>query len=114
MGKFFKISSSLDLIEVEELLLSRYSNFNYVLMLDFEEGYELIQKAYEKDLEKMLWDRWLVDYRSMTKDNFVNFAEYKEKVLAQVNISNNNISKEDLLKEAEEIERKISQKRGEE
>ena len=62
----------------------------------------------------MLWDRWLVDYRSMTKDNFVNFVEYKEKVLAQVNISNNSISKEDLLKEAEEIERKISQKRGEE
>ena len=91
MGKFFKISSSLDLIEVEELLLSRYSNFNYVLMLDFEEGYELIQKAYEKDLEKMLWDRWLVDYRSMTKDNFVNFIyskngfKFMSKVLTAVN-----------------------------
>ena len=113
MEKFFKISSSLDVVSTEELLLRKY-DINYVLNLDFEEGNELIIKAYEKEIEDRLWDRWLVDYRGMTKDTFISFDDYKSKIIGVVTQDITTESKEDLLKMADEIERKISQKRGEE
>ena len=101
MENFFKISNSIDLIEVEELLLSRYVNLDYILNLGFYEGYELIIKAYEKELEAKAWDRWLVDYRKMSKENLFTMNTIQEKYL----------TKEELLKEAAEIERKITNKK---
>ena len=113
MENFFKISNSIDLIEVEELLLSRYSNLDYILNRGFYEGYELIIKAYQKDLEAKAWDRWLVDYRKMSKENFISFEEYKESLFTMNTIQEKYLTKEELLKEAAEIERKITnQKRG--
>jgi len=110
---FFKISNSIDLVEVEELLLSRYSNLDYILNLGFYEGYEIILKAYKKELEDKAWDRWLVDYRNMTKDNFISFEEYKDKLFTTNIVQDKYLTKEELLKEAAEIERKItSKKRG--
>nr|UVN08422.1 MAG: hypothetical protein [Bacteriophage sp.] len=113
MENFFKISNSIDLVEVEELLLSRYSNLDYILNLGFYEGYEIILKAYKKELEDKAWDRWLVDYRNMTKDNFISFEEYKDKLFTTNIVQDKYLTKEELLKEAAEIERKItSKKRG--
>lgn len=111
MENFFKISNSIDLVEVEELLLSRYSNLDYILKLGFYEGYEIILKAYKKESESRAWERWLVDYRSMTKDNFISFEEYKEKLFAPNIIQEKCLTKEELLKEAAEIERKITNKK---
>lgn len=113
MENFFKISNSIDLVEVEELLLSRYSNLDYILNLGFYEGYEIILKAYKKELEDKAWDRWLVDYRNMNKDNFISFEEYKDKLFTTNIVQDKYLTKEELLKEAAEIERKItSKKRG--
>lgn len=111
MENFFKISNSIDLVEVEELLLSRYSNLDYILNLGFYEGYEIILKAYSKESENRAWERWLVDYRNMTKDNFISFEEYKEKLFAPNIIQEKYLTKEELLKEAAEIERKITNKK---
>lgn len=111
MESFFKISNSIDLIEVEELLLSRYSNVDYILKLEFYEGYEVIKKAYEKERESNLWSRWLVDYNRMNKDNFISFEDYKNKLIIKNYGQDKQISKEDLLREAEEIERKITEKK---
>lgn len=111
MESFFKISSSIDLIEIEELLLSRYSNIDYILKLHFLEGYEIILKAYDKEIE----DRWLIDYKNMTEDNFINFEDYKSKlIIKNQSVEEDKVTKEELLLLAEEIENKISQKRGEE
>lgn len=112
MEEFFKISNSLDLIEVEELLLRKYSNLDYILKLEFLEGYEFIANAYRKDLEERLWQKWLVDYRYMTKENFISFEEYKEKVFGSDNQEQSNLSKEEILRQAEEIENKSRKKRG--
>ena len=115
MENFFKISNSLDLIEVEELLLSRYSNLDYILNLGFNEGYRIIVKAYEKELDDKAWDRWLVDYNKMTKESFISFEEYRESLFTARPIQEEKyLTKEELLKEAEEIENKIiKKKRGE-
>ncbi len=79
METFFQQSFTVDKVETEELLLKRYSNIDYILNLQFEEGYELISKAYEKDAEEKLWQQWLVDYRLMDQETFISFEEYKSK-----------------------------------
>lgn len=79
METFFIQSFTVNKIETEELLLRRYNNIEYILNLIFEEGYEFISKAYEKESEDKLWEQWLVDYRLMDKDTFISFEEYKSK-----------------------------------
>lgn len=113
MEEFFILCNSLDVVEVEELLLSRYSNVEYILNLYFEEGLELIKKAFEREVEKRTWDRWLVDYQRMTKDDFVPFDEYLSKVMTYQSQPIIQISAEDLLTKAEQILEKVSQKIGE-
>lgn len=113
MEKFFQFSNSLNLIDVEELLLSRYSNIEYILGLDFEEGNEIIEKAKEKEIDRMLWDRWLVDYRNMRTDKeFLSFNDYKNKLIPKKSEIVED-TKEDMLKMAQEIEEKLAKKRGE-
>lgn len=113
MENFFKVSNSIDLIEVQELLLNRYSNLDYILNLGFQEGYELIIKAYEKNLESKVWDKWLIDYRRMNKDTFISFEDYKSKMIIKDTNHGKQLSKEDILREAAEIEAKITnRKRG--
>lgn len=114
MAKFFIESNSIDIIEVEELLLSRYSNIDYILKLEFQEALELVKKAYEKDFEARLWEKWLVDYRNMDEKTFISFEDYKKKILDKSQVVKDKTSKEDLLVMAAEITDKISQKRGEE
>lgn len=109
MAKFFKSSSSIDLIETEELLLRKY-NIDYILKLGFEEGYELIKKAFEKDRDERLWELWLMNYQNMSKDNFMSFEDFKNKTIG-ANVIKDTTSKEELLEMAKEIEDKISQRK---
>ncbi|WP_346877550.1 hypothetical protein [Clostridium sp. UBA5712] len=102
METFFQQSFTVDKVETEELLLKRYSNIDYILNLKFEEGYELISKAYEKDAEEKLWQQWLVDYRLMDQETFISFEEYKSKSRGS---SSNTGESEKLTKE--QIEDKV-------
>lgn len=78
--------------------------------LCYEDGKNLILKAIEKDTEDILYQRWLIDYSKMDKKNFMSFEEYKSKFIIR---KVDNKSMDDVLKEAEEIKLKVSQKRGE-
>lgn len=112
MEIFFETSNQIGTIEIQELLLRRYSNIEYILDLEILEGIEFINKAYEKETEDKVWEKWLIDYRYMSKDNFISFEEYKKHIISK-NINTESIlSKEEILKEVEEIERKISLKKG--
>lgn len=94
MEGFFQKSLSIDEIAVEELLLRRYSNIEYLLKKDYEYGFEFVKKAFEKERDDYLWQQWLVDYRRMNKDNFISFGEYREsatKVNEEENISKKEI-----------------------
>lgn len=112
MEGFFEIGQSLELIEVQELLLKRYANIDYILGLSFNEGYELIVMAFEKQTEELLWQRWLVDYPKMTKDTFISFNDYKEEALGSAIRVQTYVSKEKLLAEADEILKKVATKGG--
>lgn len=82
MGIFFQVSNSVDVTEIEELLLRRYSNIDYILNMDIDSGLAFIRKAFEKEGDGKLWDRYLVDYRHMGPENFITFETYKK--LAQM------------------------------
>lgn len=105
MEVFFIKSFTVDKVKTEELLLRRYSNIDYILNLDSEEGYEFILKAYEKSDEDKLWEQWLVQYRFMNNDNFISFDDFKESFRKGTNSSNNNVSSDNLS--FEEIEDKV-------
>ncbi|NGT54729.1 hypothetical protein G6Y98_02560 [Clostridium perfringens] len=113
MEKFFEASSQIEIIDTQELLLRRYSNIEYILGLEITEGIEFINKAYEKEIEDKVWEKWLIDYIYMSKDNFISFEEYKKNFIPRNTNVESNLSKEEILKEVEEIERKIAlKKRG--
>lgn len=101
MEGFFQKSLSIDEIAVEELLLRRYSNIEYLLKKDYEYGFEFVTKAFEKERDDYLWQQWLVDYRRMDKDNFISFAEYKEE-FTKVN-PDENLSFEEIEEKVKKI-----------
>lgn len=78
MGVFFQVSNSVDVTEIEELLLRRYNNIDYILNMDIDSGLTFIRKAFEKEEDAKLWDRYLVDYRNMGPENFITFESYKK------------------------------------
>lgn len=84
-------------------MLRRYSNVDYIFNLSYKDGLEFIFKAYEKELEDRLWDRWLVDYRWMNESNFVSFEDYKNKTSSSLNKNVENISKEAIEEKVKEI-----------
>ena len=47
----------------------------------------------------------------MSKENFISFEEYKENLFTMNTIQEKYLTKEELLKEAAEIERKITNKK---
>jgi hypothetical protein len=105
---FFQNGSSLDLIEVEELLLFYYHDINYILNLNLEEGIFFINKAWEKNEERKAWDMWIARYVWMDKDNFIPFSEfYSIQTTPTINKSKNEI-----LSMADEIEKKAQKERG--
>lgn len=85
------------------MLLHRYTNIEYILNLDLEEGIEFINKAYEKQLDEQIWQRWLVEYRNMDENNFISFENYKALLTKKVDKT---IKTTEILKQSEEIIKK--------
>lgn len=102
MEIFFIKSCSIDEItDIEELLLRKYSNIDYILGMDYSDGFKFIRKAFEKERDEHLWQQWLVDYKRMNKDNFISFAEYRENA-TKVN-EEENISKKEIEEKVKRI-----------
>ena len=75
---------------------------SFVMSLDVKIVAELIVKAFEKELEEKLWQKWLAELPNMNKDTFVSFEKYKENHLKpQVSISLR--TDEEILQDAENI-----------
>lgn len=78
--------------------------------MDLYYGFELIKKAYEKELGKKLWDMWLAKYPWMDKDNFVTFENFKEDMTGNDKTKKPKQTKEQIIAMAEEI--KAADQRG--
>lgn len=109
MENFFTICSSINQIEAKELLFRRYSNIEYILNMDIDSGYEFVIEAYKKENEDTLWQMYLVDYSHMNKDNYMNFIQYKEKIMPKP--IDRSLSKEEILNKSKAILEKLSKKK---
>lgn len=85
-----------------DTLLKRYGDMSFIMSLTAEEGIELYKRASDKNIEERAWERWLVDYSKMTKENFKSFADYL-KDLKQPPRAKDSRSDEEIINDAEEI-----------
>lgn len=105
MGIFFQVSNSVDVTDIEELLLRRYNNIDYILNMDIDSGLTFIRKAFEKEEDAKLWDRYLVDYRNMGPENFITFEAYKK--LAQIESVQPSVTRKTKQETINEINEKV-------
>ena len=94
-----------------DLLLSRYGNIDFVMELQYKDGVSLIEKSFEKVIEKQCWDMWISLYPNFNKSNFLPFSEFMKKQRTPQS-KPKSITKEEILKQAEEIKRLHQNKGG--
>lgn len=74
------------------------------MQTDIETAARIIEKAREKEKENRYFLQWVVQLPNMTKENFVSFESYLDKVTGR-NIDNRPIS--ECMAEIEEIKKKF-------
>ena len=87
-----------------DLLLHRYGNLEYIMRLDIESAMRLIAKAIEKEKENRYFLQWVVQLPNMTKETFISFESYVDKVTGR-NIDMRPV--DECMKELEEIKKKF-------
>ena len=78
--------------------------------LNVFDGIEFINKAIEERDKEQLWEMWLVQYPHMSEEDYIPFDEFYDKATGKNLVQK---PKQEILAMAEEIERKIREKRGE-
>lgn len=103
MERFFIKSFKVNEL-TEELLLRRYSNIDYILNKNYDDGFELMKIAHEKDIEDKLWQQWLTKYPYMTEEDFVSFEEFKNYFIKDEEETKvENLNKEQIFDKVEDI-----------
>ena len=74
------------------------------MQMDIDSASRIIEKAREKEKENRLFLQWVVQLPNMTKESFVSFESYLDKVTGR-NIDNRPIS--ECMAEIEEIKKKF-------
>ena len=67
-------------------------------------GLSLILKAMEKTREERLFQQWVVQLPWMDKENFVSFADYKDRVTG-ANIDRRSVA--EIMADLDEVEREL-------
>lgn len=92
-----------------DLLLTRYHDMTFIMSLNVETVIELIQKAFQKHEEERAFALYASIYPNFNKNNFKPFNEfYKAKNNDKISVR----SAEDIMADAQEIMRKVGEKRG--
>lgn len=86
------------------MLLHRYHNIEYILQLDADTGCALILKAMEQERDDRIFQQWVVQLPLMGQDNFVSFADYKDRVTG-ANIDRRSTA--EILAELDEVEKEL-------
>ena len=76
LADFFQISSRRT--DIEDLLLHRYGNIEYILRMPLLNAARLINKAAEEERKEIFYRRWLVRFTNMDKETYIPFEEYYE------------------------------------
>ena len=86
------------------MLLHRYHNIDYILQLDADTGCALIIKAQEQERDDRIFQQWVVQLPLMGQENFVSFADYKDRVTG-ANIDRRSTA--EILAELDEVEKEL-------
>ena len=105
MERFFRICAQVDFEELIDLLLHRYGNLDYIMQSDIESAMRIIDKAKEKEKENKYFLQWVVQLPHMTKENYVSFDSYVDRLTGR-NIDQRPVS--ECMAELEEIKKKFS------
>lgn len=107
MEKFFLIGCQIDEIEIKELLLRRYHSLDFIKEMKIEEFEDFLILAIEKDKKDKVFQQYcgMISFLLMTgKKEFIDFERFYDEFTGK------NIDwrpKEEILKEVEEINRKM-------
>lgn len=104
MEKFFQTCNGIDEEEIIDLLLHRYGNLEYIMQSDIETAMRIIEKAKEKEKENRFFLQWVVQLPNMSKENFVSFEQYIDRVTGR-NIDSRPVA--ECMAEIEEIKKKF-------
>lgn len=74
------------------------------MQLDGDTGLGLIIKALEERRDDRIFQQWVVQLPYMGKDNFISFADYKDK-LTGANIDRRSVA--EIMADLEEVERQL-------
>lgn len=102
MEKFFQTCGSIDEEEIIDLLLHRYGNLEYIMQTDIGSAMRIIDKAREKERENRFFLQWVVQLPNMTKETYMSFESYVDKVTGR-NIDTRPVS--ECMAELEEIKK---------
>lgn len=92
-----------------DLLLSRYSNMDFVMNLEVDDFIDLVEKAMEKKRDEDFFAVWRGLVPHMNQDNFISFEEYKGQLLSSqrrtkyVPPKEDKRTDEEILSDAEDI-----------
>lgn len=104
METFFRECGEIDEVEIEELLLLRYNDVDYIMQKDLEDGLFFVRQMYESRRDEREFLQWVVQLPLMDKEHFISFPEYKEKIReTHIDVRPDHI----VDKELEEIEKKF-------
>ena len=79
------------------------------MRLDGDTGLGLILKAIEQERDARLFQQWVVQLPHMGKENFISFADYKDK-LTGANIDRRSTA--EIMAELDEVERQLQKGGG--
>ena len=86
------------------MLLHRYHNIEFILQLDADTGCALVLKALEQERDDRIFQQWVVQLPMMGQDNFIGFADYKDRVTG-ANIDRRSTA--EILAELDEVEKEL-------
>ena len=61
---------------------------SFILDLDYEDGWELIKKAFEKRQERNYWQLYVSAYPHFDKSSFMTFEQFYKKPMKTKRLSN--------------------------
>ena len=105
MESFFYEACKLDEVKAKEMLLRRYSDINYIMAMPAAEFIEFYELAKDKEREERIFTQWVQQMPYMSQDNFVSFADYKDRVTGK-NIDTRSTA--EMLADIDEIEKKFA------
>lgn len=74
------------------------------MQLSIDDGFNLLQRAYEKQADETLFNMWNLDRIFMNKDNFQSFQDYKDKAYKKTQQPvRPKMTKEQIYKQADNI-----------